>query len=151
MILTQFLDKNFIKKLPRRRKRVAPAPRTGTNTPPKKIAPHLVNMYVIGNKFLCENHNFLGYGPIPWVLNSEFYPLWARSSCASFATFTNWMFNLLISLTFLSLSQAISKFGIHWKQKLLKKFGFLGAFFLYAAITSVGLVIFFFFVPETKG
>jgi SP family myo-inositol transporter-like MFS transporter 13 len=77
-----------------------------------------------------------GMGPMPWTINSELYPSWARSWCLSAATSTNWLFNLLISMTFLSLTKAITKHG---------------AFYLYAALSFVGFIYFALVLPETKG
>lgn len=48
---------------------------------------------------------------MPWTINSEIYPMWARSSCNSVATSVNWLFNLLISMTFLTLTHALTKEG----------------------------------------
>lgn len=77
-----------------------------------------------------------GMGPMPWTINSEIYPMWARSFCNSVATSTNWIFNLLISMTFLTLTELLTK---------------QGAFYLFAALAGLGLVLLYLMLPETKG
>lgn len=77
-----------------------------------------------------------GLGPMPWTINSELFPLWCRSVCYSITTAFNWLFNLIVSLTFLTLTRVITK---------------PGAFWLYAGLGLIGFIIFFFFLPETKG
>ena len=73
---------------------------------------------------------------MPLVMNSEIYPLWARSTGSACAAAVQWIFNLLISLTFLDLMDKITK---------------QGAYFLYCGISVLGLVSMFLFLPETKG
>jgi len=50
---------------------------------------------------------------MPWTVNSEIYPMWARSTGNSAATFTNWIFNLAVSMSFLSLTEVLTKEGQH--------------------------------------
>ena len=50
-------------------------------------------------------------GPMPWTINSEIYPTWARSTCIAMATFTNWTFNLFIAMTFLTLTEVLTTYG----------------------------------------
>lgn len=53
----------------------------------------------------------IGMGPMPWTVNSEIYPLWARSTGTAISTATNWIFNLLISMTFLTLTDVLTRYG----------------------------------------
>ncbi|KAK3102302.1 hypothetical protein FSP39_010349 [Pinctada imbricata] len=76
-----------------------------------------------------------GLGPNPWTINSEIYPLWARGTAISIATAVNWLANLLVSLTFLTLLETITRYG---------------TFYLFAGISSVGFVVIFCILPETK-
>ena len=48
---------------------------------------------------------------MPWTINAEIYPLWARSTCNSIATSTNWFFNFLVSMTFLTLTEILTRQG----------------------------------------
>ncbi|KAE8737162.1 hypothetical protein FOCC_FOCC017376, partial [Frankliniella occidentalis] len=49
-----------------------------------------------------------GLGPVPWTINSEVHPMWARGVSGSVATSCHWGFNLIVSLTFLSLVERIT-------------------------------------------
>ncbi|XP_020787241.1 proton myo-inositol cotransporter [Boleophthalmus pectinirostris] len=77
-----------------------------------------------------------GMGPMPWTINSEIYPLWARSTGNACAAGVNWTFNVLMSLTFLHLAQYLTYYG---------------AFFLYSSMALLGLIFIFGCLPETKG
>lgn len=77
-----------------------------------------------------------GMSPMPWTINSEIYPMWARSFCYSMATSVNWFFNMLISLTFIHLTKWLTE---------------QGTFYLYAIISSIFWIILFIELPETRG
>ncbi|KAK3105963.1 hypothetical protein FSP39_009749 [Pinctada imbricata] len=76
-----------------------------------------------------------GLGPNPWTINSEIYPLWARGTGTSLATAVNWLANLVVSMTFLTLLETITRYG---------------TFFLFCGISFLGMCILFFILPETK-
>lgn len=78
----------------------------------------------------------ISLGPIFWLMISEIYPLEIRGVAMGIATMTNWGFNWLVALTFLSL---VNVLGIPW------------AFGLYAFLGLLGLFFCYFAVPETKG
>lgn len=77
-----------------------------------------------------------GMGTVPWILNSEIYPLRYRGICGGIGAVTLWCANLIVSETFLTLTEAL---------------GTAGTFLLYAGFSFVGLIFIFFLVPETKG
>ena len=54
---------------------------------------------------------FLGMGPMPWTINSEIYPLWARSTGNACSAGVNWTCNLLVSLTFLHVAEYLTYYG----------------------------------------
>ena len=77
-----------------------------------------------------------GMGPLPWTINSEIYPTWARSTAIAIATYVNWSANLIISMTFLTLADNL---------------GQPPTFGLYAGLSFLALLFFVFLVPETRG
>lgn len=78
----------------------------------------------------------VGLGPGVWVYVAEIFPTHLRSRASSLATTALWASCLLVTLTFLSITEALTVSG---------------AFLLYAALS---LITFFFVwkcVPETRG
>ena len=78
----------------------------------------------------------LGLGPVFWLLIAEIYPLTVRARAMSVATVANWGANLLVAVTFLTLTQVLGRAGTFW---------------LYAVVALAAWVFAFRLVPETKG
>ncbi|KAJ0233007.1 Inositol transporter 4 [Hirschfeldia incana] len=77
-----------------------------------------------------------GMGTVPWIVNSEIYPLRYRGIGGGIAAVSNWVSNLIVSESFLSLTHAL---------------GSSGTFLLFAGFSAVGLFFIWLLVPETKG
>ncbi|XP_020226678.1 probable inositol transporter 2 [Cajanus cajan] len=77
-----------------------------------------------------------GMGTVPWVVNSEIYPLRYRGVCGGMASTSNWVSNLIVAQSFLSLTQAI---------------GTSYTFMVFIFITIAAIIFVIIFVPETKG
>nr|XP_023883405.1 probable inositol transporter 2 isoform X1 [Quercus suber]XP_023883406.1 probable inositol transporter 2 isoform X2 [Quercus suber] len=77
-----------------------------------------------------------GMGTVPWIVNSEIYPLRYRGICGGIAATVNWTSNLIVAQSFLSLTKTI---GTPW------------TFLMFGVIAVIGLVFVLICVPETKG
>jgi len=80
--------------------------------------------------------NGAGISTVAWLLPSEVFPGAVRGVAVSLTALTVWVFDLLVSLTALSLTNAI---------------GTPGTFWLYGAVNVVAFVFFLRFLPETRG
>lgn len=76
------------------------------------------------------------FGVCLWLINAEVYPLFVRGKGASVGAFSHWGFDLLVTLTTLSLVSAL---------------GAAYAFWLYGAISVLAVVFVLRYVPETRG
>lgn len=71
-----------------------------------------------------------------WLVISEIFPLRVRGRAAAVGAAGVWIADLLVSLTTLSLVQAL---------------GATGTFLLFTAVSAVAMAFVYFFIPETKG
>lgn len=78
----------------------------------------------------------MSLGPIMWLIISEIFPLNIRGVGASLAISASWGFNMLVSITFLTLIQFIGTSYTFW---------------LYALLCVLAWIFVYFLVPETKG
>uniref|UniRef100_A0A6N2MP46 Major facilitator superfamily (MFS) profile domain-containing protein n=1 Tax=Salix viminalis TaxID=40686 RepID=A0A6N2MP46_SALVM len=77
-----------------------------------------------------------GMGPVPWTVNSEIYPEQYRGICGGMSATVNWVSNLIVAQTFLSVAEAV---GTGW------------TFVILAGIAVLAVVFVTMFVPETMG
>jgi MFS transporter, SP family, galactose:H+ symporter len=75
-------------------------------------------------------------GPLVWTLCSEVQPLKGRDFGIGCSTFTNWIANMIVGATFLSLLNGIGNAATFW---------------LYAALNALFLIFTWALVPETRG
>jgi sugar porter (SP) family MFS transporter len=90
----------------------------------------------VGSLMLYVGAFAVGLGPVFWLILSEIYPLRIRGRAMSIGTATNWVANLIVALSFLTLTQVMGKPATFW---------------LYGAVSIGAWVFAFFLVPETKG
>ena len=78
----------------------------------------------------------IGYGPLAWALNGEFYAPEAKSLSSTVGMVFNWLCAFAVAKTQVNLENAI---------------GASGSYFLYAGICLLSIPFVAFLVPETKG
>ncbi|XP_062226028.1 inositol transporter 1-like isoform X3 [Phragmites australis] len=77
-----------------------------------------------------------GMGPVPWAVNSEIYPEAYRGMCGGMSATVNWISNLIVAQTFLSIVRLV---------------GTGPTFLIIAGIAVLAFIFVALFVPETKG
>ncbi|KAI7906785.1 uncharacterized protein BX663DRAFT_548926 [Cokeromyces recurvatus] len=78
----------------------------------------------------------LGLGYIPWLAQSEMFPMSIRGKANGVATAVNWICNLIISTSFLSMTESMTTAGTFWFYAGI-------SIFLWAALIRL--------MPETSG
>ncbi|XP_074165887.1 solute carrier family 2, facilitated glucose transporter member 12 isoform X1 [Sminthopsis crassicaudata] len=78
----------------------------------------------------------IGLGPMPWLVLSEIFPGGIRGRAMALTSSMNWGINLLVSLTFLTVTELI---GLPW------------VCFIYTIMSIAALIFVILFIPETKG
>ncbi|XP_023528294.1 inositol transporter 1 [Cucurbita pepo subsp. pepo] len=77
-----------------------------------------------------------GMGPVPWTVNSEIYPEAYRGICSGMSATVNWVSNLIVAQTFLSLAEVA---------------GTGPTFLILAGIAVLAVLFVVMYVPETQG
>ena len=75
-------------------------------------------------------------GPVVWILCSEIQPLKSRDFGVACSTTTNWIVNMIIGATFLT---------------LINQFGIAVTFWIYTVLNILFVVLTILLIPETKG
>ncbi|MEY8711274.1 arabinose:proton symporter [Mangrovibacter phragmitis] len=89
----------------------------------------------VGMTMMCIAGYAMSAAPVVWILCSEIQPLKCRDFGVTCSTTTNWVSNMIIGATFLTLLDSI---------------GAAGTFWLYTALNVLFIIVTFVLIPETK-
>uniref|UniRef100_A0A670YAY8 Solute carrier family 2, facilitated glucose transporter member 8 n=1 Tax=Pseudonaja textilis TaxID=8673 RepID=A0A670YAY8_PSETE len=90
-----------------------------------------------GRKILLVISGFaLGWGPIPWLVMSEIFPLRARGIASGACVLTNWLMAFLVTKEFHDLTVLLTPYGTFW---------------LFSSTCLLNVIFTIVCVPETKG
>ncbi|KFQ25452.1 Solute carrier family 2, facilitated glucose transporter member 8, partial [Merops nubicus] len=78
----------------------------------------------------------LGWGPVPWLVISEIFPLKARGISSGACVLTNWIMAFLVTKEFYNFIAFLTSYGTFW---------------LFSAFCFLNITFTAFYVPETKG
>ncbi|XP_073872600.1 solute carrier family 2, facilitated glucose transporter member 8 isoform X2 [Macaca fascicularis] len=78
----------------------------------------------------------VGWGPIPWLLMSEIFPLHVKGVATGMCVLTNWLMAFLVTKEFSSLMEVLRPYGAFW---------LASTFCIFSVLFTL------FCVPETKG
>ena len=100
----------------------------GVNAGNGLLAVGMLLVFIVGFAFSA--------GPLVWTICSEVQPLKGRDFGIGCSTVTNWVFNFIVGITFLTLLNGIGSARTFW---------------LYAALNLLFIAFTWAFVPETRG
>ena len=90
----------------------------------------------VGMTMMCIAGYAMSAAPVVWILCSEIQPLKCRDFGVTCSTTTNWVSNMIIGATFLT---------------LLDNFGAASTFWIYTVLNLAFVGITYWLIPETKG
>jgi MFS transporter, SP family, galactose:H+ symporter len=100
------------------------------------IASHTEQMFTVAMLLIFIVGFAMSAGPLIWTLCSEVQPLKGRDFGIGCSTVTNWVANMIVGATFLTLLNTVGNAATFW---------------LYAALNLLFIALTFWLVPETKG
>ncbi|TNM90068.1 hypothetical protein fugu_004302 [Takifugu bimaculatus] len=90
-----------------------------------------------GRKILLIISGFaLGWGPIPWLVMSEIFPVKARGFASAACVLTNWGMAFVVTKTFQNMMNVLTSAGTFW---------------MFAFMCIFNVIFTIAFIPETKG
>lgn len=90
-------------------------------------------------------------GPLAWLIISEIFPLKLRGLGMSIGSVANWLFNTIITVTFVRLTWFFNKQSVHSGSENNSDPNLATWFLIYAIVAALGLWWGYKYLPETNG